>query len=154
MNVLVNKMLGPSYNAAITISTSLSSHTMTLSSSMVGAFNPAITNAVGAGDRTRMMSLVNKTCKFGAALVLPFAIPLSLEIDQILIIWLKNPPSGVNILSIWMMVVLVFENMTHVMKDWASEDRLEQIVNVYVNSQLPLTEGLTSTISQFIANIK
>ena len=50
--------------------------------------------------------------------------------------------------------LVVFENMTHVMKDWASEDRLEQVVNVYVNSQLPLTEGLTSTISQFIANIK
>ena len=50
--------------------------------------------------------------------------------------------------------LLVFENMTHVMKDWATNDRLEQLVSVYVNSQLPLTEGLTSAISQFIANIK
>ena len=50
--------------------------------------------------------------------------------------------------------LLVFENMTHVMKDWATNDRLEQLVSVYVNSQLPLTEGLASTISQFIENIK
>lgn len=112
MTVLVNKMLGPSCNAAVTIASSLSSHTMTLSSSMVGAFNPAITNAVGAGDRERMISLVHKTCKFGAALVLPFAIPLALEIDHILLIWLKNPPVGVGVLCIWLMVVLVFENMT------------------------------------------
>lgn len=112
MSVLVNKMLGPSSNAAVTIANSLSSHTMTLSSSMVGAFNPAITNAIGAGDRARMISLVHKTCKFGAALVLPFAIPLALEIDHILLIWLKNPPSGVDVLCIWMMAVLVLENMT------------------------------------------
>lgn len=50
--------------------------------------------------------------------------------------------------------LLVFENMTHVMKDWATNDRLEQLVSVYVNSQLPLTEGLVPAISQFIENIK
>ena len=50
--------------------------------------------------------------------------------------------------------LVVFESMTHVLKDWTSADRIEQLVNVYVNSQLPLTEGLASTISQFIENIK
>ena len=49
---------------------------------------------------------------------------------------------------------VVFDNMTHVLKDWTSADRLEQLVNVYVNSQMPLTEGLAQTISQFIENIK
>lgn len=48
----------------------------------------------------------------------------------------------------------VFENMTHVLKDWPSEERMEQIVNVYVNSQMPLTEGLITTISQFIKTAK
>lgn len=112
MNILVNKMLGPSRNAAVTLSSSLSSHTMTLSSSMVAAFNPAITNAVGAGDQARVISLVHKTCKFGAILILPFAIPLSLEIDEVLRLWLRNPPEGVNVLCIWMMAVLVLENIT------------------------------------------
>lgn len=112
MTVLVNKMLGPSRNAAVTLATSLSSHTMTLSSSLVAAFNPAITNAVGAGDMARVISLVHKSCKFSAVLVLPFAIPLSLEIDEVLRLWLRNPPEGVNVLCIWMMAVLVLENMT------------------------------------------
>jgi alpha-beta hydrolase superfamily lysophospholipase len=49
---------------------------------------------------------------------------------------------------------VVFESMTHVLKDWASSDRMEQVVSVYVNSQLPLTEGLVSEISQFIKTIK
>ena len=112
MNVLVNKMLGPSRNAAVSIASSVSGHTQTLSASMRGAFSPAITNALGAGDRSRAISLIHKTCKFGAMMILPFAIPLALEIDEILILWLKNPPDGVARLCVWIMAVLVLENMT------------------------------------------
>lgn len=46
-----------------------------------------------------------------------------------------------------------FDNMSHVLKDATSSDRIEQLVSVYTNSQLPLTEGLTSRISQFINNL-
>lgn len=112
MNVLVNKMLGPSRNASVSIASSVSGHTQTLSSSLTGAFIPAITNAVGAGDRPRVLSLVHKTCKFGAMMILPFAIPLGLEIDEVLVLWLRNPPDGVARLCIWIMAVLVLENMT------------------------------------------
>lgn len=48
---------------------------------------------------------------------------------------------------------VVFQNMSHVLKDATSADRMEQLVSVYTNSQLPLTEGLTTTIAQFINNI-
>ena len=48
----------------------------------------------------------------------------------------------------------VFENMTHVLKDWTSNDRIEQLVNVYVNSHMPLSESLVSDISQFIKTAK
>lgn len=112
MNVLVNKMLGPSRNASVSLATSISAHTQTLSESLTGAFIPAITNAVGARDRPRVLSLVHKTCKFGAMMILPFAIPLALEIDEVLILWLRNPPDGVARLCIWILAVLVLENMT------------------------------------------
>lgn len=48
---------------------------------------------------------------------------------------------------------VVFQDMSHVLKDAASADRVEQLVSVYTNSQLPLTEGLIATIAQFINNI-
>lgn len=112
MNVLVNKMLGPSRNAASAIASAVAGHTQTLSASMTGAFSPAITNAVGSGDMVRVISLVHKTCKFGAVMILPFAIPAALEIDEILLLWLRNPPEGVARLCIWTMAVLVLENMT------------------------------------------
>lgn len=49
---------------------------------------------------------------------------------------------------------VVFEAMTHVLKDSPSTDRMEQLVSVYVNSQLPLSDGLATEISQFIKTIK
>lgn len=112
MSIAVNKYLGPTQNAAVTIAQSASGHTQTLSSALVGAFMPAITNACGAGDRERMTSLIHSTCKFGAASVLPFAIPLALEIDEVMRLWLKTPPEGASGLCIWLMLILVLENMT------------------------------------------
>ena len=47
----------------------------------------------------------------------------------------------------------VFENMSHVLKDASSSDRVEQLVSVYVNQNLPITEGLADEISKFITNL-
>ena len=49
---------------------------------------------------------------------------------------------------------LSFERMSHVLKDAATADRVEQLVSVYNNSQLPLTEPLVPTIHEFINNLK
>lgn len=112
MTVLVNKFFGPVQNAAVSIANTVAGHSQSLAGSMVGAFMPAITNARGAEDCPRMVSLVHQTCKFGALLVLPFALPLALEIDEVMVLWLKNPPAQSGVLCIWMMAVFVLENMT------------------------------------------
>ena len=46
-----------------------------------------------------------------------------------------------------------FENMCHVLKDAPSGDRVEQLMSVYTNQNMPLTEGLADEISEFIANL-
>jgi alpha-beta hydrolase superfamily lysophospholipase len=48
---------------------------------------------------------------------------------------------------------ITFENMTHVLKDSSTSDRMEQMLSIYTNSTLPLTEGLVTTIVSFINNI-
>lgn len=49
---------------------------------------------------------------------------------------------------------ITFERMTHVLKDFNSKDRVEQVVNIYVNAKAPLTDGLVSSIVDFVNNIK
>ena len=46
-----------------------------------------------------------------------------------------------------------FEKMCHVLKDAPSSDRVEQLMSVYTNQNMPLTEGLADEISEFITNL-
>lgn len=48
---------------------------------------------------------------------------------------------------------VLFENMTHVLKDADTSDRIEQLLGVYSNSNLAITEGLVPAIVNFINNI-
>lgn len=43
-----------------------------------------------------------------------------------------------------------FEQMTHILKDADTNDRIQQLVSVYVNANLSLTEGLSEAILKFV----
>lgn len=109
--ILVNKYFGPSVNAAQAISNTLAGQCDTLSGCMIGAFAPAITDACGAKDEARMRALAYRACKFGALLILLFAIPLSIELEEVLRLWLVNPPEYVVGLC-WCVLAMTFINKT------------------------------------------
>ena len=48
----------------------------------------------------------------------------------------------------------IFENMTHVLKDADTSDRVAQIMGIYTNANLAITEDLAPTIVEFLNNIK
>lgn len=79
-------------NAAYGIANQVSTQANRLSSAMVGAFSPEITACEGRGDRSRMLSLSQRASKIGTILVLVLAIPLMIETDYVLNLWLSNPP--------------------------------------------------------------
>ena len=112
MALAVNKLLGPARNAAMSIGMNLSSKAQMLTLSFRGALQPAITNATGEGDNARANSLSFRTCLVSALGVLAFAIPLVIEVDEVMILWLKNPPRGSGLLCQVMLVALVVDNLT------------------------------------------
>lgn len=48
----------------------------------------------------------------------------------------------------------MFENMTHVLKDADTSDRMMQVMGIYTNANLAITETLAPAIVEFINNIK
>lgn len=110
--ILVNKYLGPDYNASMTLGNTVVVHTSTLSAALTGAFSPAIMNAAGEGDPEKVRRLSFQMCRMGALLMLVFAIPLALEIDQVLILWLKIPPPFVAKLVVAILIDSVLERMS------------------------------------------
>jgi len=90
--LLINIFFGPKVNAAYGIANQVSAQSNQLAAAMIGAFTPEITASEGRGDRERMLSLSLRSCKFGAVLVMLFAIPLLAEMDYVLKLWLREPP--------------------------------------------------------------
>ena len=105
--ILVNKYYGPAVNAAMNIANTVSGQAQTLSGAMQNAFAPAITTAAGAGDYAKVRTLTFGFCKFGMILSLVFMIPLSLELPEIMRLWLKNPPEYATGLC-WLMLLIAF----------------------------------------------
>ena len=104
MSVMVNKCLGPIRNSAVTVGNNVAGHCLTLSYSFAEAFSPAITNAAGAGDMIRLRKLAFATCSLSGVAVGVFAIPMILEVDEVMKLWLKTPPEWAGALCICTLV--------------------------------------------------
>ena len=111
-SVLVNKYIGPAANAALSIGSTVSSQTVRLTGSLVGAFNPAIANAIGAGDYGLARKLGKRICKFAPSAIAVFAVPLMLEADEAIALWLGNPPFGASFLCTCLLVDYVVSHLT------------------------------------------
>lgn len=90
--ILLNLYFGPSVNAAYGIANQVTAQAGNLSSAMFGAFSPEITSSEGRGDRGRMLDLSQRASKFGTLLMLFFSVPLIVEMENILKLWLVEPP--------------------------------------------------------------
>ena len=112
IGVLVNKSLGPLRNASMSVGSVVSGHCLTLSSSFSGAFSPAITNAAGAGDLEKMRKLAYATCRLSTVAVGIFALPVILEVDEVLQLWLKNPPEWAGTLVVCTLICAMLDKIS------------------------------------------
>lgn len=110
--VAVNKILGPAKNAAMTVENTVVTHASNLTQSCLGAMYPAITNAAGRGDLDEMRALSYRMCKLATFATMIFAIPLIIEIDNIMVIWLKTPPAGAASLCALILVANIINHLT------------------------------------------
>lgn len=94
--ILLNRFfspgLHPHVNASYSVGQQVSGQTQTLSSALLTAFTPEITALEGRGSRDQMLRQSYRASKFGVYLVMLFAIPVMLEIDTLLVLWLRQPP--------------------------------------------------------------
>jgi len=132
VSILVNKALGPKANAAMSIGNTMSSETSILSCALTNAFSPVVSTACGANDFDQMRKMAFRACRFGLALTLVFALPLALEVDEVLRLWLKTPPLYASEFCLCLLVCVVIDKSTlgHVMAINAS-GRLAKFQSVH-----------------------
>lgn len=94
LSILFNRYGAPSLNAAFGVANQVSGQTGTLAGALTNALSPGITAQYGAGDREGACAWAIQVCKFATILSLVVFIPLLLEAEYLLNLWLISPPEG------------------------------------------------------------
>lgn len=92
VNVLLNLVYGPILNAARGIASTVNGATITFVNNFMTALNPQITKSYALGDYGYCFELVKRGSRFAFYILFTICLPILLETDFILSIWLKNYP--------------------------------------------------------------
>lgn len=92
ITVVLNFFFGTVVNAAYGIANQVNGQLSYFSSAVLMAFNPQIMKSEGSGERERMLNLSKLTSKFSFLLLSFFTIPLIIEIDYVMKLWLDDVP--------------------------------------------------------------
>lgn len=93
INILLNLFYGPIVNAARGIAVIVSNSVSGFANNFMTALNPQITKSYAAGEKDYTMSLVERGSRFSFYVIFIFALPLCLETEFILNLWLKEYPN-------------------------------------------------------------
>lgn len=92
VNLLINIFFGVTTNAARAIAVQVDVAVTQFVNNFTVALNPQITKSYAAGDYDYMYKLVCRGIKFSFFIMYIFIVPIVLEADTILSIWLKEVP--------------------------------------------------------------
>lgn len=108
LNLLLNLFFGPAINAARGIAVQVQAAISQFSGNFQMALNPQITKSYATGDYGYMHSLIFKSSKFTFFLLLFLSMPVMVETETILTIWLKIVPDyTVTFLRLMLCVTII-----------------------------------------------
>lgn len=93
VNILLNIFFSPVVNAARAIAVQVIAGLNQFVMSFQTAVNPQIIKSYAAGDNRRMTTLANKGIVYSYYLLMMLCLPVILNMDYILQLWLKTPPA-------------------------------------------------------------
>lgn len=99
LNILVNIFYGVTVNTALGIANQVSNNVYNFISNFQMAFNPQIVKSYAAGETEHLYNLMFSASKMSYFLLLVIALPVALNIDLILDLWLVNVPLYTNIFT-------------------------------------------------------
>ena len=108
----VNLSFGAKANAAYLIAGQFVTHASSLTGALSSALVPALATEKGKQSREAVGALVLKACKFTGLLAAICAVPLVLETDAVLRLWLGTPPSGTAELALAFTAAMTLDSTT------------------------------------------
>lgn len=113
INILLNVFFGPVVNAARGIAYQISAAVNQFASNFFTAVNPQITKYYAANEKEQMMKLVYQSSKFSFFLLFILSMPVLLETNYILTLWLKEVPEYVVLFSRLVLFSVLIDSLSN-----------------------------------------
>lgn len=139
VNILINIFFGVAVNAARAVAYQVEHAATFLMTNFVVAVNPQIVKSYAAGDKRRFFGLIVETGRLSFFLALLVALPLWLEADTVLSLWLVDVPAGAGVFTRFVLGIATFRVLART-----------TIMGVHATGDvktLNLTSGVYSTAS-------
>lgn len=111
LNILLNLFFGPVVNAARGIAVQVQNAVQGFSRNFQTAINPQIIKSYAEGDLQRVYSLIFLGSKYSFFLMFFLSLPIILETDTILSIWLKDVPAHTVIFVRLILVIVTIDSI-------------------------------------------
>ena len=92
INLIINSFFGVVVNAAVGVAKQVNAAVNSFTSNFITAYSPQITKSYAGGDYDRLNYLIINTSKFSGAIFFMIAIPLCVNIQDVLQLWLGVVP--------------------------------------------------------------
>lgn len=115
LNIILNIFYGPVLNAAYGIANQVNTAVNSFVQNFSMALNPQIVKSYAMGDLSYTVTLLFRGARFSYYLFLFFAVPLLIETEVILKLWLKNVPEYAVVFTRLVIVNSLFESFTYTM---------------------------------------
>lgn len=93
INMVMNIFCGVGVNAAMGIANQVNGTVYQFVSNFQTAFNPQLVKSYAAGERDRFINLILRTSKYSFFLIFLLVLPVALNTDFVLSVWLGNVPA-------------------------------------------------------------
>ena len=112
LSIIINFFYGVIGNAAVGVANLVNSHIVTFVNNFQVALNPQLTKNEAGNDRQRQYSLIYKSAKFSYFIMLFLAVPIVLNIDYLLYLWLGNYPPHTTSICLFIILGVLIETLS------------------------------------------
>lgn len=113
LNVLLNVFFGAAINAARGVAVQVQGAVQLFASNFQVAINPQIMKTYAANNLNEMHYLIFRSAKYSFMLLLCLVLPIFLEIDTLMAIWLKEVPDYTNTFVRLMLCISVIDAVSN-----------------------------------------
>lgn len=112
LNIIINLLFGVVVNAAMGVTNQVSNAVNQFAVNFQTAFNPQITKLYAIGDKESLSALIYQTSQFSFYLLFVICIPLIVNINFVLDVWLKNVPEYSDVFIRYMLFSLLIDSLS------------------------------------------